>query len=115
MSKPVGPYSPIVRAGDWLICSGQVGMADGQLVEGLTGQVRQAIANAKALLESEGASLDEVVKCLVFLTDIDDFGAMNEVYMEAFGDHRPARSAVAVKALPVGASFEIECWAHKPA
>lgn len=115
MSKPVGPYSPIVRAGDWLICSGQVGMADGQLVEGLTGQVRQAIANAKALLESEGASLDDVVKCLVFLTDIDDFGAMNEVYMEAFGDHRPARSAVAVKALPVGASFEIECWAHKPA
>lgn len=115
MSKPVGPYSPIVRAGDWLICSGQVGLADGALVAGLRAQVTQAIANAAALLEQNGASLPDVVKALVFLTDMDDFAAMNEEYMAAFGDHRPARSAVAVQALPIGASFEIECWAYKPA
>ena len=116
MSRPVGPYTPIVRAGDWLICSGQVGIADGALVEGgLEPQLRQALANMTELLESQGASLSDVVKTTVFLTDMADYAAMNEVYIELFGDHRPARSAVAVAALPIGALIEIEAWALAPA
>ena len=111
MSTPVGPYRPIVRAGDWLVCSGQLGLAGGQLVDGLVEQVRQALANVAGLLEGEGASLHDVVKTTVFLADIADFAAMNEAYVEAFGDHRPARSAFAVAALPIGALVEIEVWA----
>lgn len=115
MSKPVGPYTPIVRAGDWLICSGQVGIADGALVEGgLEGQLRQAMANMAGLLESMGATMNDVVKTTVFLTDMDDYAAMNEIYTELFGDHRPARSAVAVASLPIGALIELEAWAWVP-
>jgi 2-iminobutanoate/2-iminopropanoate deaminase len=113
MSRPVGPYTPIVRAGSWLVCSGQVGLAEGGLVEGgVTAQLRQALANLAALLAGEGASLADVVKATVFLTDMADYQAMNEVYVEAFGDHRPARSAVAVAALPLGALVEVEAWAR---
>ena len=112
MSKPVGPYTPIVRAGDFLISSGQVGIVDGALAEGgLDGQFRQALANLEGLLESEGASLDHVVKTTVFLTAMDHYSEMNDIYVEVFGDHRPARSAVAVTALPVGAVIEIEATA----
>jgi 2-iminobutanoate/2-iminopropanoate deaminase len=110
--KPVGPYSPIVRAGDWLVCSGQLGLSAGQLVAGLDAQVTQAMANVETLLRSEGASLRDVVKTTVFLADIADFPAMNEAYLAAFGDHRPARSAFAVAALPLGAAVEIEVWAR---
>ncbi|MDQ1357869.1 MAG: 2-iminobutanoate/2-iminopropanoate deaminase [Acidimicrobiaceae bacterium] len=109
--KPVGPYSPIVQAGDWLVCSGQLGLSGGQLVEGLAAQVTQALANAETLLTSQGASLTDVVKTTVFLTDMADFGPMNEAYAAAFGDHRPARSAFAVAGLPLGAVVEIEVWA----
>ena len=115
MATPVGPYTPIVRAGDWLICSGQVGIVDGRLVDGgLEPELRQAMANLRALLESEGSSLDAVAKTTVFLTDMDDYAAMNQIYIELFGDHRPARSAVAVAALPVGATVELEAWAFAP-
>jgi 2-iminobutanoate/2-iminopropanoate deaminase len=111
--KPVGPYTPVVRAGDWLICSGQVGLRSGALVEGgVAAQVTQAIANIKALLTGAGSSLDAVVKTTVFLADMDDFQSMNEAYTAAFGDHRPARSAFAVAALPLGALVEIEAWAY---
>jgi 2-iminobutanoate/2-iminopropanoate deaminase len=110
--KPVGPYMPIVRAGDWLVCSGQVGLKDGALVEGgVPEQVTQAIANLSVLLEEQGASLKSIAKTTVFLTDIGDYPAMNEAYVAAFGDHRPARSAVAVAGLPLGAAVEIEAWA----
>ena len=113
MAKPVGPYTPVVRAGDWLVVSGQLGVADGELVTGGTqGELRQALANLKALLEREGASLSDVVKTTLFLRHIDDYGPMNEVYVEAFGDHRPARSAVAVAGLPLGALVEVEAWAY---
>jgi 2-iminobutanoate/2-iminopropanoate deaminase len=113
MSKPLGPYTPIVRAGDWLVVSGQVGAIEGKLIEGgVREQLGQAIQNLRGLLEGEGSSLDHVVKCTVFLTHMSDFGPMNEVYMAAFGDHRPARSAVAVKELPLGALVEIEAWAY---
>ena len=115
MASAIGPYSPIVRAGQWLICSGQLGLADGKLVEGdLPAQVTQAIKNAASLLESEGSGLEDVVKTTVFLTDMADFAAMNDAYVAAFGDNRPARSAFAVAGLPLGALVEIEAWAYVP-
>jgi 2-iminobutanoate/2-iminopropanoate deaminase len=110
--RPVGPYTPIVSAGDWLICSGQVGQRDGKLVEGVSAQTTQCVANLAALLSSAGADLSTVVKTTVFLTDINDYAAVNEAYISAFGDHRPARSAVAVAGLPLGAQVEIEAWAY---
>jgi 2-iminobutanoate/2-iminopropanoate deaminase len=111
--KPVGPYSPVVRAGEWLVSSGQIGLRDGALVDGgVVPQAQQALANLRGLLEGEGASLADVVKTTVFLTDMGDYAAMNEVYVAAFGDHRPARSAVAVAALPLGAAVEVEAWAR---
>ena len=113
MSTPVGPYTPVVRAGDFVITSGQVGIADGGLVEGGVGaEVTQAMANVASVLASAGASLDDVVKTTVFLTDMAHYAEMNEAYTAALGDHRPARSAVAVAALPIGALVEIEAWAH---
>jgi 2-iminobutanoate/2-iminopropanoate deaminase len=114
MSTPVGPYTPIVRAGDWLVVSGQVGIVDGKLVSGgLEAELRQAIANLAALLEREGASLSDVTKATVFLRHLGgDYPKMNEVYVELFGDHRPARSAVGVAELPLGALVEVEAWAH---
>ena len=78
-SKPVGPYTPVFRAGDWLVVSGQVGLADGALVRGgVQAELRQALANLRSLLEAEGASLNDVVKTTVFLRHIDDYGPMNE-------------------------------------
>jgi len=112
---PVGAYTPIVRAGGWLIVSGQVGIdpATSHLVSGGTGaELRQAIANLEAQLATEDARLDQVVKTTVFLRHMSDFGPMNEVYKTAFGDHRPARSAVGVAELPLGALVEIEAWAY---
>jgi 2-iminobutanoate/2-iminopropanoate deaminase len=113
MATPVGPYTPIVRAGDWLVVSGQVGLRDGALVNGgMEAELRQALANLATLLESEGASLSDVVKTTVFLKHLGtDYARMNEVYMEAFGDHRPARSAIGVAELPIGALVEVEAWA----
>lgn len=112
MSSPVGPYTPIVRAGDWLVVSGQVGLAAGALVDGgIRAQLAQALANLSGLLEGEGAGLRDVVKTTVFLVDMADYAEMNEVYIATFGDHRPARSALAVAALPIGAIVEVEAWA----
>ncbi len=113
MSTPIGPYSPVVRAGDWVVCSGQIGLRGGALVDGGVGeQVRQALANLAALLESQGASMSDVVKTTAFFVDLADFAALNQAFVEAFGDHRPARSAVGVSALPLGARVEIEAWAY---
>ncbi|HET9443731.1 MAG TPA: RidA family protein [Acidimicrobiales bacterium] len=112
MTKPLGPYSPIVRAGDWLVTSGQLGVRDGRLVEGgVEAQTAQAMANVRSLLEGEGAGMDDIVKATVFLADIEDWPLMNGPYLEALGDHRPARSAFAVAALPMAARVEIEVWA----
>ncbi|MDH4075372.1 MAG: Rid family hydrolase [Acidimicrobiia bacterium] len=114
MSTPVGPYTPIVEAGPWLVCSGQIGLAGGTLVAGgLEAELRQAMTNLAGLLQSKGSSLDAVAKTTVFLTDMGDYGEMNRIYVECFGDHRPARSAVAVAALPLGARVEIEAWAYR--
>jgi 2-iminobutanoate/2-iminopropanoate deaminase len=109
MTTPVGPYTSVVRAGDLLFVSGQIGIVDGSLAEGGFGaQAAQALANLRTQLEANGATLDQVVKTTVFLTDMGNFAAMNEIYCEAFGDHRPARSCVAVAALPIWAIFEVE-------
>ena len=111
-TTPVGPYTPIVRAGDWLVVSGQIGLADGKLVAGDTvDQLTQAIANLKGLLAQHGAGLEHVVKTTVFLRHMSDYPRMNEAYMAAFGDHRPARSAIGVAELPINALVEIEAWA----
>jgi len=113
MATPIGPYSPIVRAGEWLVCSGQLGLKNGAMVDGgVQAQARQAVANLAGLLEGEGASLRDVVKTTVFLAHISDFALVNEAYAESFGGHRPARSAVAVAALPMGGLVEIEAWAR---
>jgi len=112
-----GPYSPAVRAGDWLALAGQVGIdpAGGALADGgVAGQTRQALANVAAVLGDCGASLSDVAKTTVFLVDMGDFPVMNEVYAEALGGHRPARSTVAVAALPLGARVEVEVWAYVP-
>jgi len=110
--KPVGPYTPIVAAGDWLVVSGQVGIVDGKLVSGgLEGELRQAIANLRAQLETQGAALENVVKTTVFLRHMSDYAQMNEIYIDEFGDHRPARSAIGVAELPIGALVEVEAWA----
>ncbi|MGK2949329.1 MAG: RidA family protein [Acidimicrobiales bacterium] len=114
MAKPVGPYTPIVRAGEWLVVSGQVGIADGRLVAGgMEAELRQALTNLSALLADEGATLADVTKTTVFLRHLaTDYARMNEVYTEVFGDHRPARSAIGVAELPIGALVEVEAWAH---
>ena len=112
--SPVGPYTPIVRAGEWLVVSGQIGLVDGKLVNGgVVAELRQAIANLEALLRSEGAELHDVVKTTVFLRHLGtDYDAMNEAYVDCFGDHRPARSAIGVAELPKGALVEVEAWAR---
>ena len=93
--------------------SGQVGVRDGRLVaERTSGQLRQAIENLEGLLEAEGASLADVVKTTVFLLHMRDYADMNEAYVAAFGETRPARSAVAVVEQPVGALVEVEAWAY---
>jgi 2-iminobutanoate/2-iminopropanoate deaminase len=119
MSTPVGPYAPAVRAGPWLVCSGQVGIrTEGgvpALVEGgVTAQARQALENVDALLAGRGLGWENVVKTTVFLTDMADYGTFNEIYVAALGDHRPARTLVAVAGLPLGALVEVEVWAYVP-
>lgn len=105
-----GPYTPAVRAGDWLVVSGQVGLGPDGLGEGFAGQLHQALANLDSLLAQHGATADQVVKTTVFLVDMADYAELNTIYCEYFGHHRPARSAVAVAALPLGAVVELEAW-----
>jgi 2-iminobutanoate/2-iminopropanoate deaminase len=113
MSKPIGPYTPIVRAGDWLVVSGQIGAVDGRLVSGgVVAELDQALANVQALLEGEGAGVGNIVKTTIFLRHMRDFPLVNEAYGRFFGDHRPARSTVAVVELPARALVEIEAWAY---
>jgi len=108
----IGPYSQAVRTGDLLFCSGQIPLepSTGELVkEDIEGQARRCLLNLAALVESGGGSLANAVRCTVYLTDMNDFARVNEVYAEFFGDDDPpARVAVAVAALPKGADVEID-------
>ena len=120
MSPAVGPYSPVRRVGDWVITSGQVGMAtddsgSSALVAGGTvPELHQALRNVAEVLAIEGATLADVCKTTLYLLDMGDFAAVNEVWVEYFPEDRPTRSAVAVAALPVGARVEVEAWAYAP-
>ena len=114
--KALGPYSQAIEAGGMVFASGQVPIdpATDQFVEGgIKEQTRQSLTNARNILREAGTDLTHVVKTTVFLSDMDNFAAMNEVYAEVFQPPYPARSAVAVKTLPKGALVEIECIAVK--
>ncbi|PKO54003.1 MAG: deaminase [Betaproteobacteria bacterium HGW-Betaproteobacteria-20] len=106
----IGPYSQAMLVGDLLFTSGQIPLrADGTLNDGdITVQTTQVMANLKAVIEAAGASLNKVVKTTVFLKNLDDFVAMNNIYAEAFGSHTPARSTVQVAKLPRDVLVEIE-------
>ena len=111
LSPPVGPFSPAVRSGDFLFFSGQVGQdpSSGKLIEGgVEQEARQLFRNLATLLEEAGKSFGDVVKASIFLTRIEDFAAVNAIYAEHFKAPFPARTTVAVAALPLGASIEIE-------
>lgn len=113
----IGPYSPAMKAGDYVFCSGQLGLdpATGNLIAGgVEAETRQALTNLQNLLEAAGASLVDVVKTTVFLRDIADFARMNTVYAEFFMENPPARSAFQVAALPKAAAVEIEAIARLP-
>ncbi len=119
MSKPVAHYSASAVAGDLLFVSGQIGLADGQLVTGddhastVTAQTTQCLTNFASVLADNGLTITDVAKCTVFMTDIADFATVNTAYANFFGEHRPARSAIAVAGLPLGALVEIEGFARR--
>jgi 2-iminobutanoate/2-iminopropanoate deaminase len=109
-----GPYSPAVRAGDWIVMAGQIGLdGNGVIAEGVEAQTRQILANIEGVLGDCGASWADVAKTTIFLTDLGNFPAVNALYQDAIGSHRPARSTVGVAALPAGAVVEIECWVYR--
>jgi 2-iminobutanoate/2-iminopropanoate deaminase len=112
---PVGPYSQAIRSGGFIFCSGQVGLdpVSGKIVEGGVGaQARQVLDNLAAVLASAGLTFEAIVKTTIFLVDINDFAAVNAVYGERMGTPPPARSTIAVAALPLGALVEIEAIAQ---
>ncbi len=113
----IGPYSHAMRAGNLLFCSGQtpIDPTTGRMIEGdVSAMTRRVLANLSEVLAAAGCSLHDVVKTTVFLRDMADFQAMNAVYAEVFGDHRPARSTIAVRSNPLDAPVEIECIAEIP-
>lgn len=113
--KAIGPYSQAIKVGNMVFASGQIPVdpATGEFAEGgIKGQTRQSLTNAQAILKEAGTDLSKVIKTTVFLSDMGNFAAMNEVYAEFFQQPYPARSAVAVKDLPKGALVEIECLAE---
>ena len=108
--KAVGPYSQAIAVNGFIYCAGQIGLdpETNELVEGLEKQTHQIFANIKAVVEEAGSDLDHVVKTTIFLKDIADYGKVNELYGTYFLTHKPARSAVAVAAIPKNALIEIE-------
>jgi len=106
----IGPYSQAVKVNGMIYTSGQIALRpDGSMVEDdVVAQTKQVFTNLKAVLAEAGSSLDLVVKVMAFVADINDFNAVNEIYAESFGEHKPARSLVAAKTLPKNALVEIE-------
>jgi 2-iminobutanoate/2-iminopropanoate deaminase len=117
LPRPIGPFSPAVRADQAIYLSGQVGEdpATGRLPEGTVAQTAQALDNIRTVLEAAGVTLDDVVRVGVYLVDMRDFGAMNEVYGRYFKAPFPARTTVQVAGLPLGAAVEIDVVAVRPA
>ncbi len=113
----LGPYSQAVRAGAFVFASGQLGLdpRTNTLAEGVVAQTQQVMRNLAAVLAAAGCTFADVVKSTIFLTDMGDFQAMNEVYGAHFTGHKPARSTVQVAALPRGGLVEIEMVAYAPA
>jgi len=114
--KAIGPYSQAIVAGDLVFCSGQIPLdpKSGEVVTGdIKIQTTRVLDNLAAVLGAAGSGLDRVTKTTVFICDMADFPAMNEVYAQRFGAHRPARSTVQIGALPRGARIEIEAVALK--
>ena len=114
--KALGPYSQAIEVGNFVFASGQIPLdptTNAFTEGGIKEQTAQALTNARHVLQQAGTDLNHVVKTTVFLTDMDDFAAMNEVYARFFSEPFPARSAVAVKKLPKGALVEVECIAVK--
>jgi 2-iminobutanoate/2-iminopropanoate deaminase len=112
--KPIGPYSQAVRHGGQLFCSGQIPIdpQTGEIVAGdVSAQAERVLGNLEAVLTAAGATFADVVKTTIFLIDMSDFTAVNAVYDKYFGSAKPARSTVAVAALPKGARIEIDCIA----
>jgi 2-iminobutanoate/2-iminopropanoate deaminase len=110
----IGPYSQAIRAGDLLFCSGQIGLdpSTGKLVsDDVVEQAGQVMKNLKAVLTAAGADLSRVAKTTIYLTDLGDFGRVNEVYGSFFASDPPARATVQVSALPLGARVEVEAVA----
>lgn len=109
----LGPYVQAVDTGTVVYCSGQLGLdpATNTLADGVAAQTRQSLQNLQAVLAEAGLDLSHVVKTTVFVQDLADFGTVNEVYAELFGDTYPARSCVQIAALPKGGLVEIECIA----
>ena len=109
----IGPYVQAIVTDNLVFTSGQLPLnpETGELVTEIKAASKQALENIKAILEEAGTSMDKVVKCTVFLADINDFAAVNEVYGQYFTDHKPARSAIQVGALPKGGVLEIEAIA----
>lgn len=114
--KPVGPYSQAMRFGSWLVCSGQIPL-DPKTSEvvgtEIIAQSEQVFANLRAVLVKEGMTFKDVVKSLVFLTDLKSFSEFNKVYEKHFLGHKPARSCVEVSALPKSVFVEVEVWAYR--
>ncbi|UQZ34646.1 reactive intermediate/imine deaminase [Paenibacillus sp. PK3_47] len=111
----IGPYSQAIVTGSWVYTSGQLGMnpETGNLADGVQEQARQSLGNVKAILEEAGLTMDHVVKTTVFLKDMNDFAAVNEVYSTFFTEPYPARSALEVARLPKDGLVEIEAVARK--
>src|SRR3954469_8647755 len=111
-----GPYSPAVRAGDFVVLAGQVGIdRDGRLVPGgIEPETRQVLANVDAVLADVGADWGDVARTTIFLTELGNFATVNALYEGAIGPHRPARTTIGVAALPAAALVEIECWVYLP-
>ncbi|MCB1930716.1 MAG: Rid family detoxifying hydrolase [Rhodocyclaceae bacterium] len=114
--RAIGPYSQAIASDEgWLFTSGQIPLdADGNRRDGdIAVQTEQVFDNLEAILEAGGSALAGVVKVTVFMTDLGEFAAMNEIFARRFGEHRPARSTVQVAALPTGARVEIEAIARR--
>jgi len=111
--EAIGPYSQAIVVNGFVFCSGQIALdpTSGELVEGLENQTHQVLKNVQAVLQEAGSDLEHIVKTTIFITSMNDFGKVNEIYGQYFSKHKPARATVEASALPKGALIEIEAVA----